>query len=60
MLKASKAKKIQNNPVFRIVSFLILLIYSVLLLYLLGFVTITSFKSAFEFSNNKLDPLPQD
>ena len=54
MLKVNKTKKIQNNPVFRIVSFLILLIYSALLLYLIGFVTITSFKSAFEFSNNKL------
>ena len=52
-VKQSKSNRIKNDRTFMIVSAVCLFIYSAILLYMLGFILMTSFKSVVEFSINK-------
>lgn len=52
--ETKKQKKVVNNKVFMGTSFAILLLYTLLLAIPLIWIILTSFKSSYEFSNNKL------
>lgn len=52
--KTKKENRIVNNRAFMGISFTVLLLYTLLLMIPLFWILSTSFKSAYEFSNNKL------